>query len=217
MHLHLRHRRRYRPSHPPLPALRHRQQQHRLQPQVLKNQNTRLLLCCRQSRQKLFLYRSWRPFYLTEVAALWWYWPTTEQGQALAHALRQGAVPGHASCVTAAMQDQALSTGAVCFPALQRGVLSHLKLKSAGLAHISPSPRYGDVETMLRALEQQRQPGDTYDKSIAAALSPASGFRLEFIYEHHRHHCAACHARGPFCWVRRAIRLIPIRRTPLYF
>jgi hypothetical protein len=51
---------------------------------------------------------------------------------------------------------------------------------------------------MLRTLEQHRQPGDCYDKSISAPVSAASGFRLEFIYEHHRHHCAACQARGPF-------------------
>lgn len=127
-----------------------------------------------------------------------WYWPSTPAGRELAQALRAGVVPGLHSCVAAALRELDPSAGAVCWPAMQQRTVRHLKARAPGLADMKKTARYGDVETMLRSLDDKRLPGVTYDTSISAAVSPASGLNLEFIYEHHRHHCAACHARGPF-------------------
>lgn len=141
--------------------------------------------------------RAYSPL-LSEVTAIRWYWPSTPAGQELDQALRARVVPGLHSCVAAALRELDPSAGAVCWPALQQRTVRHLKARAPGLKDIKPSARYGDVETMLRSLDATRLPGVTYDKSISAAVSPASGLNLAFIYEHHRHHCAACHARGPF-------------------
>jgi hypothetical protein len=127
-----------------------------------------------------------------------WYYPSTPAGQELDQALRAGVVPGLHSCVAAALHELDPSEGAVCWPALLQGTVRQLKARAPGLADIPQTARYADVATMMLSLDATRLPGVTYDKSISAAVSHASGLNLAFIYEHHRHHCAACHARGPF-------------------
>lgn len=63
--------------------------------------------------------------------------------------------PGLDSCVAAALDELDPCSGAVCFPALQQRAMRH----APGLAHLKQTPRYGDAEAMLRALDQQRSTG----------------------------------------------------------